>query len=188
MKLIFATRPAPADSSTGNQETLLIMEFWPSVKYRRVRAFVFAVVILPMAALAEEHVVRSVSHRNYDSMFFDPQFLTAEPGDRVAFVVTDFDHQPQSVFVPAGAAHWKAEKGKSITVELTREGLYIFDCAFHNVMGMAGVILVGRPVNLKEARLFFEQYRKETFAMNKDRLDPVWGPGNPLLVGQTTAK
>ena len=48
-------------------------------------------------------------------------------------------------------------------------------------MGMAGVIRVGKPVNLEEARQFFEQYKKRTFAMNKERLDALWEPGNPSL-------
>jgi len=138
-------------------------------------------VFLPSAILAEDHEIQSVSHRKYESMFFDPHFLAAEPGDRVTFVVGDADHQPQSVFVPAGADHWKADRGKSITVQLDHEGLYIFDCAYHNVMGMAGVIRVGKPVNLEAARQFFEQYKKKTFAMNKERLDPLWDPDNPSL-------
>ncbi len=125
-------------------------------------------------ALAEVHEVQGINYRKYESMFFEPQFLRVEPGDSVVFVVEDFDHQPQSVFIPEGADHWKAEKGKSITVELNREGVYIYDCAYHNVMGMAGVILVGRPVNSEEAQLFFKQYKNKTFAMNKDRLDAIW--------------
>lgn len=162
--------------------------FWPSADFRKVLTLIFATVFLPVLALAEEHEVRSVSHRNYESMFFDPHFLRAQPGDSVSFLVTDFDHQPQSVFVPEGADRWKAERGKSITVKLSQEGLYIYDCAYHNVMGMAGVILVGRPLNSEEARLFFEQYKKKTFAMNKDQLDPVWDPNNRMFVDQATAR
>ncbi len=48
-------------------------------------------------------------------------------------------------------------------------------------MGMAGAVGVGKPVNLEAARQFFEQYRKKTFAMNKERLDPLWDPDNPSL-------
>ena len=154
--------------------------YWSSVDFRMVFTRALPILFLPVMALAAEYEVQSVSHRNYDSMFFDPHYLMIEPGDSVAFVVTDSDHQPQSVFIPAGADHWKAEKGTSITVNFDQEGLYIYDCAFHNVMGMAGVILVGSPVNLEDARLFFEQYKKKTIAMNKDRLDPVWDLNDQL--------
>ena len=165
---------------------MLKVEYWPPVDVRKVLARVLPILLLPIMALAAEHEVQSVSHRNYDSMFFDPNYLEVEPGDSVAFVVTDSDHQPQSVFIPAGADHWKAEKGKSIAVNFDHEGLYIFDCAYHNVMGMAGVILVGSPVNLEDARLFFEQYKEKTFAMNKDRLDPIWHLNGPLQTDQAT--
>jgi len=147
---------------------------WPSIASRGTLTYILAALLLPAVALAEAHEIHGINHRKYESMFFEPQFLRMEPGDSIEFVVTAFDHQPQSVLVPAGADHWKAEKGKSIEVTLTQEGVYIYDCAYHNVMGMAGVLVVGRPLNAEEARLFFEQYRKETFAMNKDRLNEVW--------------
>ena len=167
---------------------MLKLGFRPLVDSRKILAWIFVVLFLPQAAQAEEHEIESVSHRGYESMFFDPHFLQIAPGDSVAFVVTDLDHQPQSVFVPAGADHWKAEKGKSITVNFSHEGIYLFDCAYHNVMGMAGVILVGNPVNSDEARSFFEEYKKRTFAMNKDRLDSVWDPENQLLMDRAKAE
>ena len=132
-------------------------------------------------AWAETHEILGIDNRNYESMFFEPDFLRVEPGDSVTFVVTHFDHKPQSIFVPEGAEHWTVENGESITVTLRQEGVYLFDCFYHNVMGMAGVIVVGKPVNLDEARRFFEKYKVETFAMNKDRLDHIWDPDTGLL-------
>jgi len=132
-------------------------------------------------AWAEAHEILGIDYRNYESMFFEPDFLRVEPGDSVTFVVTHFDHKPQSIFTPEGAEHWSVENGESITVTLRQEGVYIFDCFYHNVMGMAGVIVVGNPVNLDEARRFFEKYKVETFAMNKDRLDHIWDPDTGLL-------
>ncbi len=134
-------------------------------------------------AQAEEYEVLGIDYRNYQSMFFEPDFLRIEPGDSVSFIVTDFNHLPRSVFVPDGAVHWEAEPGKSITVTFREEGIYIFECFYHSVMGMAGVVLVGDPVNLEEARMFFEHYKDETFAMNIARLDRLWDPnGGPLAV------
>jgi pseudoazurin len=167
---------------------MLKVGYWTSLDYRKVLTRILPLLFLPAMALAAEHEVQSVSHRNYESMFFDPHYLEVEPGESVAFVVTDSDHQPQSVFIPAGADHWKAEKGKSTTVNFDHEGLYIYDCAYHNLMGMAGVILVGNPVNLEDARLFYEQYKKQTFAMNKDRLDPVWDLINQSQIDQARAE
>jgi len=151
-----------------------------------LRAAMICVWLLCCAAglvRAEEYVVLGIDNRNYQSMFFEPDFLRIEPGDSVTFVVTNFDHLPRSVFVPDGAAHWEAEPGKSVTVTLREEGIYIFECFYHAVMGMAGVVLVGQPVNIEEARAFFERYKDEVFAMNKDRLDRLWDPqGGPFAV------
>ena len=152
------------------------------------RGFMLVVVCLAACfvvrgAWAEAHEILGIDIRNYESMFFEPDFLRVEPGDSVTFAVTHFDHKPQSIFIPEGAEHWSVENGESITVTLRQEGVYLFDCFYHNVMGMAGVIVVGNPVNLDEARRFFEKYKVETFAMNKDRLDHIWDPDTGLLAG-----
>jgi pseudoazurin len=132
-------------------------------------------------AWAEAHEILGIDNRDYESMFFEPDFLRVEPGDSLTFVVTRFDHKPQSIFIPEGAEHWRVENGESVTVTLRQEGVYLFDCFYHNVMGMTGVIVVGNPVNLDEARRFFERYKVETFAINKDRLDHIWDPDTGLL-------
>jgi len=132
---------------------------------------------------AQEYEVIGIDYRDYQSMFFEPDFLRIEPGDSVTFVVTDFNHLPRSVFVPNGAVHWEAEPGKSVTVTFDEQGIYIFECFYHAVMGMAGVVLVGQPVNLTESRVFFEHYKNETFAMNGDRLDRLWDFESDTFLG-----
>lgn len=142
----------------------------------------FAPLLVASSPLrAADHEIHGIDNRDYEFMFFEPAFLRIEPGDRVTFVVHHFDHKPQSVFIPEGADHWAANQGESITVTLEQEGVYLFDCFYHNVQGMAGVLLVGDPVNLDEARRFFARYREEVFAMNEDRLDPIWDPNDGLL-------
>ncbi|MEO0972239.1 MAG: plastocyanin/azurin family copper-binding protein [Pseudomonadota bacterium] len=138
-------------------------------------------LLMTPTAAASEHVIHAVATRGLESMLFEPDFLTVAPGDTVTFLVDDLDHQPQSVFVPEGAQSWQAQKGQSISVTLTQEGVYVFDCAYHNVMGMAGVIVVGNAVNAMQARVFFEGYRDQTVFINKDRLDHIWNPADGLL-------
>lgn len=140
-----------------------------------------AFLCLPCPLPAEEHEIHGIDNRNHEFMFFEPDFLRVEPGDSVTFVVSHFDHKPQSVFIPDGAEHWQVQNGESLTVTLDREGVYVFDCFYHNVMGMAGVIVVGDPDNVEAAAGFFAAYRVETFAMNKDRLDHIWAPQDGLL-------
>lgn len=139
---------------------------------------------MPHAVQAETYIVESVDYRDYKSLFFEPQFIRIEPGDSITFSVTNFDHQPQSVFIPDGARPWKSESGENITVQFSKVGVYLFDCVYHNVMGMAGVILVGRagtPDNYEEEMQLYSVYRDETFVMNKDRLDYIWNRDGPLF-------
>ncbi|MEO0423784.1 MAG: plastocyanin/azurin family copper-binding protein [Pseudomonadota bacterium] len=147
------------------------------------RSLLVSLFLLPMigTVAADEHVVQAIATRGFESMLFEPDFLQVAPGDTVTFQVDDFDHQPQSAFIPTGATPWRAEKGKSITVKLAEPGVYVFDCAYHNVMGMAGVIVVGEPRNVDEAREFFSRYRDETVFIDKDRLDHIWDPKTGAL-------
>ncbi|MEL7023959.1 MAG: plastocyanin/azurin family copper-binding protein [Pseudomonadota bacterium] len=127
-------------------------------------------------AFAEEHTIKAVATRGLEAMFFEPSFLVVEPGDRVRFLLDDLDHQPQSVFTPNDAEPWRAEIGKSITVTLNAEGIYVFDCAFHNVMGMTRAIVVGEPTNLADALRFVDQYWDATVFVNKNRRNQIWHP------------
>lgn len=146
------------------------------------------ILALPVAAergLAEPVEVIGIDNRQYEFMFFEPDFLRIDPGDSVTFVVSDFDHLPRSVFVPDGAEPWEAESGRSITVTFRQEGIYVFECDYHAVMGMVGVLLVGTPVNFEAAEAFYENYRVKRLAMNRDRLDHLWAPGGPLRPGHS---
>ena len=144
----------------------------------RVALRIATVVLLStsaaMPADAAEHEIQAIRQRGHELMFFEPAFLRVEPGDRVTFVVDDLDHQPRSVYTPAGAHSWEAEQGQSIAVSLDVPGVYIFECAFHNVMGMVGVLVVGEPHDRDAARAFFRRYRADTIRINRDRLAHVW--------------
>jgi len=49
-------------------------------------------------------------------------------------------------------------------------GIYLYACAAHKMMGMVGVIQVGNPVNLKEARTIASA-QSAKFVFNKDRFE-----------------
>ena len=140
----------------------------------RITTMALLSIATVMPAAAAEHEIQAIRQRDHELMFFEPAFLRVEPGDRVTFVVDDLDHQPRSVYTPAGARPWEAEQGQSIAVSLDVPGVYIFECAFHNVMGMVGVLVVGEPHDRDDARAFFKRYRADTIRINRDRLEPVW--------------
>jgi len=120
-------------------------------------------------AMAADHQVRMLNTGKDGSMVFEPGFLRVARGDTVRFVKVDPSHNSASVLVPAGATPWKGKPDEEISVKLDQEGVYLYVCDPHKIMGMAGVIQVGKPVNLAEAKGQAETLSK-SFVMNKDRL------------------
>lgn len=120
-------------------------------------------------AMAADHQVRMLNSGKDGTMVFEPGFLRVAKGDTVKFVKVDPSHNSASVLVPAGASAWKGKPDEEISVKLDQEGVYLYVCDPHKIMGMAGVIQVGKPVNLAEAKGQAETLSK-SFVMNKDRL------------------
>lgn len=128
---------------------------------------------LPTPALAQgkEVVVNMLNSSKDGPMVFEPAFVRVAVGDTVVFKpVQPGGHNSASVLVPPGAAAWTGPFDKETRVKIEREGVYLYACTPHKVMGMVGVIQAGKPVNLAAAR---EAAKKEaaTFAMGKDRFD-----------------
>jgi pseudoazurin len=121
------------------------------------------------AAGAAEHQVKMLNSGKDGAMVFEPSFLKVAKGDSVKFVKVDPSHNSAAVIVPAGASQWKGKMDEEITVKLDKEGVYVYVCDPHKVMAMAGVIQVGKPVNLADAKKQSAELAKG-FVMNKDRL------------------
>ena len=59
------------------------------------------------------------------------------------------------------------EINENISVTLNEEGVYVYQCTPHLILGMIGVIQVGEAVNLNEVKA---NVGKLTFAVNPERL------------------
>ena len=130
--------------------------------------------MLAASAFAAEHVVNMLNQGKEGTMVFEPSYLRAAVGDTVVFKPTQVGaHYSASLALPAGAKPWRGEADKEFRVKLEKEGVYAYICEPHKVMGMAGVIQVGKPVNLAAVR---EVALKEqaSWAMNKDRFDKAF--------------
>lgn len=136
-----------------------------------MKKFVFAVMLAsaPFMAQAAEHQVKMLNNGKDGTMVFEPSFLKIEKGDTVKFIKGDPSHNSASVIVPAGAKQWRGKMDEEITVQPNQEGVYVYVCDPHKMMGMAGVIQVGKATNLEAAKKESEALSK-TFVMNKDRL------------------
>jgi len=101
------------------------------------------------------------------SMVFEPAFVKIDKGDSVKFVPTDKSHSVESFNdgAPAGASAWKGGLNKEITVKFDKEGVHVFKCVPHFVMGMIGAVQVGNPSNLAQIKaLTFKGKTKDRFA------------------------
>ena len=103
-------------------------------------------------------------------MVFELAFLKVAKGDTIKFIPTDAAHDVASLMVPKGAKTWKGELNKVVTTKVTEEGVYLYECNAHLPMAMVGVIQVGKPVNLEDAKAS-AKVTAAKFIMNKDRFD-----------------
>lgn len=120
---------------------------------------------------ADEVRIKMLDTSNSGPLAFEPGFVKVKTGDTIVFEPTQKGgHSAVSLLVPPGAQAWSGAADKETRVRLDTEGVYLYACAAHKMMGMVGVILVGEPINLEEAK----KTAKETsskFVLNKDRFE-----------------
>ena len=106
------------------------------------------------APAGKTHVVKMLNRGAAGMMVFESSVLRIKPGDSVTFTPNDMGHNAESIagMVPAGAQPFKGPMNKPFTVTFTKPGVYGFKCAPHASMGMVGVIVVGNPVNIAQAK------------------------------------
>ena len=117
---------------------------------------------------AEVKVTMLNSDKAGAAMVFEPAFVKVNVGDTVTFVSGQAGgHNARTIFAPTGAKPLATEMDKGFSYKVEKEGVYLYVCDPHKAMGMVGVIQVGKPVNLAEAKkIAIDEQSK--FAMNKD--------------------
>lgn len=117
-------------------------------------ATVFFALMAAGGAHAADHQVLMLNKGEKGTMVFQPDFIQAAPGDTVTFVPTDKGHDAESIknMIPDGAEPFKGKMNEQITVKLDKEGVYGVKCTPHYGMGMVALIVVGKPVNLEQAK------------------------------------
>jgi len=122
-------------------------------------------------ARADDVRIRMLDTAASGPLAFEPGFVKAKVGDTLVFEPTSKGgHSTVSLLVPGGAHAWSGAADKETRVRLDAEGIYLYACAAHKMMGMVGVVEVGRPVNLDQARKTAKSEAAK-FVMNKDRFD-----------------
>tara|TARA_B100000941_G_scaffold224627_1_gene166877 strand:+ start:1132 stop:1527 length:396 start_codon:yes stop_codon:yes gene_type:complete len=122
-----------------------------------------------MLFVAEEHEIKMLNFSESGPMVFEPGFLRVEPGDTVIFKPVDLAHNTETVstMIPEGGQEWLGKINEEVRVTLTTEGVYVYQCTPHLILGMVGVIQVGKPSNLEEV---IEASSNMMFAVNPERL------------------
>jgi pseudoazurin len=106
---------------------------------------------------AAEHVVKMLNDNGKGEMMtFEPSFVHAAPGDSVKFVAVDQFHNAETLpeVWPEGAATFKGELSKDVTLTVEKEGIYGIKCLPHYPLGMMAIVLVGKPVNADQLKAF----------------------------------
>ena len=127
-----------------------------------------ALAVLAGAAAAETFTVAMLNRGEAGAMVFEPAFVRAQPGDVITFVPTDPGHNAASIegLVPEGAEPFEGGLGEEVSITVTAEGLYAYQCDPHAPMGMVGLIQVGAPTNLDAVAAAAEGLRGKA----KDRM------------------
>ena len=117
-------------------------------------ATVLAALMLAGRAKAADHKIHMLNKCEKGTMVFQPDFVQAAPRDTVTFVPTDKGHDAESIkgMIPDGADPFKGKMSEQISVKLDKEGVYGVKCTPHYGMGMVALIVVGKPVNLDQAK------------------------------------
>ena len=141
---------------------VLFMKSFFSLSLLALSSFAFS------AHAADVKITMLNSNKAGAAMVFEPAFVKVNVGDTVSFVSGQAGaHNARSLLTPTGAKSFVSEPDKPFTYKVEKEGVYLFVCDPHKVMGMVGVIQVGKPVNLAEAKKFANDEQAK-FAMNKD--------------------
>ena len=113
-----------------------------------------AILVLTGAARAAEVEVKLLNKGADGVMVFEPAFVKIAPGDTVKFVSTDKGHNAESIkgMLPEGAAPFVGKNNEDIAVKFEQEGVYGIKCLPHYGMGMVGMIVVGNPGNVDQAK------------------------------------
>lgn len=138
------------------------------------RSLLFAAMtsIACSSAFAKDWQVQMLSYGEKGPMVFEPDFIQAQVGDTVTFLPTQPGHHVASALTPDQQKAWSSKLNETYTVELTEEGVNLYYCPPHLMMGMVGVIQVGEAVNKESLDQFYPSFRNK-IALNPERVDAI---------------
>jgi len=106
------------------------------------------------SASAAEVEVKMLNKGTEGVMVFEPALVKINPGDTVKFVAADKGHNVETIatMVPEGGSTFAGKINEELTVTFDKPGVYGYKCKPHYGMGMVGMVVVGEPENLDQAK------------------------------------
>ncbi|BFM51423.1 pseudoazurin [Marinomonas sp. THO17] len=116
---------------------------------RYIMIMALSCVIFGANTYAKEWHVQMLNYGSAEQggMIFEPAFIHAQVGDTVTFLPSHSGHNAQSYVVPEGSKQWKSSLDKEYSITLDAEGIHLYYCPPHLMMGMVGMIQVGSAKN-----------------------------------------
>ena len=116
-------------------------------------------------AFSAEYDIKMLDYGEGGSMVFEPAFLTINAGDTVRFIPQHSGHSVRSYLVPEGVKPWQSTLNQPYEITFSQDGIYIYYCPPHLMMGMVGLIQVGNTnhepdLQQKAQRLSAKMYLK----------------------------
>lgn len=129
-------------------------------------------IAIPTPAQAADHLVKMLNvGKDGGPMAFEPAYVKVAVGDTVVFKASDKGaHYSKSLLLPAGGKPWQGAPDQDLKVKIEKEGVYLYACEPHKLMGMVGVIQAGKAVNLAQAKSVAAK-EQASFALGKTRFD-----------------
>ncbi len=149
--------------------------------------------LVGIPALAEPVVeIRMRSVEGGAHVGFDPVGLLVRPGTTVRWIIeadvhTTTAYHPanddHALRIPEGAEPWDSDylvnPGDSFELKLSVEGVYDYFCAPHELAGMVGRIIVGRPTGPGSRP--FDYFKKDSTKANWKSVPPAARTAFPSL-------
>lgn len=121
---------------------------------------------------AKDWQVQMLSFGDKGPMVFEPDFIQAQVGDTVTFVPTQPGHYVQSYVTAEGQDAWMSTFNETYQITLDNEGVNLYYCPPHLMMGMVGMIQVGEAINSEVIETRYPELR-DKITLNPERVDLI---------------
>ena len=135
-------------------------------KFTKFLGLIIAIMLGGIAHASENHVVKMLNNGAEGSMVFEPAFIKINTGDSITFEMTDAGHNAVTVAGPDGSVAFDTKYKPSTVIKFDVNGIYLYKCAPHAMMAMAGLIQVSDANNKDEMAKAVEKFEATVMMPN----------------------